>query len=170
MAGLAPSSSGPTAVVTRGRRDLHPNVSISWSHTLTVDTSAKQVLLYVATRMAQHFRDSLLRGVRHDTGAPLPRDRDGTPVAVHTGWMARSWLIGGAKGSDQAAQLEVRVNIPDRGRAIASRRWPLLQSTGGAAGAVLQLAHTEALAKVLDPARTRFPAGGGILSKLEAFL
>ena len=165
------AAQGPIAIVTQGRRQVHPRVSIEWSRTIAVDVDARQVQTRVAIRLAQYFRDCLLAGVHHVTGAPTKRDPDGTPIAVHTGWMARHWVVGAARGSRAVATVELKVNTADRGRVIAARRWPLLQSAEGRAGDVMRRAFTEAIALSFPTPTTRqVPTGGGTVDVLEGTL
>lgn len=165
------AAQGPVAIVTQGRRQVHPRVSIEWSRTIAVDADARQVQTRVAIRMAQYFRDCLLAGIEHRTGAFTKRDSDGTPIAVHTGWMARHWVIGPARGSAAAAVVELKLNTADRGRAIAARRWPLLQSAEGRAGEVMRRAFAEALEHVFPvPSGRKVPTNGGTVDQLGSVL
>lgn len=184
-----PSARTDVVIVRRGLRVLHSGpgaeATIEWDRTIAVDCDARKPLQHVAMRLARHFRDSLLAGVEQDTGAALPRDPDGTPVAVNTGWMARNWLIGAAIGGPGAAQLELAPNTGDGGpapaggraggrmrvvRMLAFRTPPIrLQSLEGRSREVFEAAHAEAVAMMFPQLRTPATArtAGGTLAGMD---
>lgn len=178
----APRGGTEVALVTRGSQ-TYGGATVTWDRTIAVDTDARRPLQHVARRLAAHYRDSLLAGLRQDTGGPLPRDADGSPVAVRTGWMARNWLVGRTAGSERAAQLDLQVNTssagpvpegarPDGRRRVVeqlARRSPpiLLQSLDGRSREVFERATAEALAMVFPEVRTPTTgAGGGTIAQL----